>query len=313
MYLTLKPDVSHRRFLSKMPSKAVYQPTDVELRRLFENTLHEFTAHVSSPTDGFSLLRADTPEMPRYLLTLAAIAAHAREAERDELRLCDIGGYYGIVAAAAATFGYETHLVDRYDWLESDHSQLRDWWTSKRLVVHDVDLQTANLRLPSADHEFNVVTLEAVIEHFPHTPRLVLKEIRRILRPDGLLLLDTPNAGALGTRVGFFLHGEGIWATIDELYASDIPFAGHSRCYSRREIVKVLRWSGFEVADLALVDLGLPRKRFQLLGRMRSRSSLGGWLLYDVVYPVIQRWFPGLRNCIWVAARPGLDRKSEGL
>ena len=39
------------------------------------------------------------------------------------------------------------------------------------------------------------------------------------MKPDGLVVVDTPNAGDLGSRIGFLLHGEGLWAPIEDVYS----------------------------------------------------------------------------------------------
>lgn len=53
--------------------------------------------------------------------------------------------------------------------------------------------QTANLvSLPFEDERFDVVVSMQVIEHL-HSPQEFLTECRRVLRPDGVLLISTPN------------------------------------------------------------------------------------------------------------------------
>jgi 2-polyprenyl-3-methyl-5-hydroxy-6-metoxy-1,4-benzoquinol methylase len=47
---------------------------------------------------------------------------------------------------------------------------------------------------------FDMVTMSHVIEHV-HDPAAVLRECRRILAPDGVLLLATPNARSWGHAV----------------------------------------------------------------------------------------------------------------
>lgn len=61
------------------------------------------------------------------------------------------------------------------------------------LDVHCGALEERNLAADS----FDVVTLNHVIEHVPD-PVGLLRECRRILKPDGKLVLATPNTGSLG-------------------------------------------------------------------------------------------------------------------
>lgn len=50
------------------------------------------------------------------------------------------------------------------------------------------------------DSYFDVVTMWHVIEHFPD-PLDTLREVRRILKPDGVIMLSTPNIESLETRL----------------------------------------------------------------------------------------------------------------
>jgi SAM-dependent methyltransferase len=266
-----------------------------ELEPLYQEALASFSAQVTSIPDPFGLMRPDTPEMPRYLATLDAAKELARgRGDAAPLRVCDLGGYFGIITAAIARLGFRGDLVDSYGpLLEGEHTDLREWWADNDLTVRDVDLQAADLRLPFDDDTFDLVTLLAVIEHFPNTPRLVLEEMRRIVKPGGIVVVDTPNAGDLGLRVGFARHGEGLWTPVEEVYFSDVPFHGHSRCYSRRELLQVLDWAGFDPVEVRMFDLAGEAQRRSLLGRV----------LYDHVQPRLAKRFPDLHGYLWISAQ----------
>jgi SAM-dependent methyltransferase len=257
---------------------------DASVRDVFDTSLCDFQQAVDAP-DVFDLHRSDTPEWPRYELTLKAARRHGGG------KLVDLGGYFGVIAHAATRLGYEAHLVDSYGTLGQERPGLADWWARSGITALDIDLQTADLRLPFENDSVDLVTLLAVIEHFPNSPRLVLEEAHRILRPDGILIVDTPNAGYFGTRVGFGLHGGGIWCGVDELYHSDFPFAGHKRCYNRQELVRVLHLAGFGKVDVRLFDLAAE-----------TRPGVSSRLLYDRIYPLLARRWPDLRSYLWTAA-----------
>src|SRR5690606_6983610 len=57
------------------------------------------------------------------------------------------------------------------------------------------DLRQA--QFPAA--QFDAVTMSHVVEHLPE-PIEVLQEVRRILKPDGQLIMTTPNTSSIGHR-----------------------------------------------------------------------------------------------------------------
>lgn len=61
------------------------------------------------------------------------------------------------------------------------------------LPVHHGDLASANF----PDEAFDLITVRHVIEHIPE-PRSFMAELSRLLRPDGMLIVETPNSDALG-------------------------------------------------------------------------------------------------------------------
>jgi SAM-dependent methyltransferase len=58
--------------------------------------------------------------------------------------------------------------------------------------------------LPFDDHSFDVVIAGEVLEHLQF-PSAVVTELRRVLRPDGILLGSVPNAFRLRNRLTFLL------------------------------------------------------------------------------------------------------------
>lgn len=262
----------------------------------FENSVRQFLELVGPTVDHAKLAELPSPEARRYIKTLNWLEMHyPRSDSATSLpRVCDLGGYFGIISHSIRSLGYDVDLVDNYSRISgSEMRALQRWWEVARISPHHCDLQDPELELPFADSSFDVVALLAVIEHFASSPRLVLQETYRILRPGGHLILDTPHAGALGVRLGFLLHGEGVWSNIDDFYAGDIPYWGHKRCYSRRELEYILREAGFQTVT---VDL------FELAGRDHSRSWRGR-LLYDYLAPLSCLLVPDLHNYVWVIAK----------
>ena len=64
--------------------------------------------------------------------------------------------------------------------------------TSRRTDAHYHFSRAAGERLPFREHSVDLVILVEVIEHLPQ-PELTLREIARVLRPGGRLVMTTPN------------------------------------------------------------------------------------------------------------------------
>lgn len=85
------------------------------------------------------------------------------------------------------------------------------------------------------DHAFDVVTMWDVLEHV-HDPHAVLCEIRRILKPDGLLVVRVPNLASL--EAGVF--GK-YWAGLD------LP--RHLYVFTPASLTRMLARAGLEVVS----------------------------------------------------------------
>jgi SAM-dependent methyltransferase len=278
--------------VTRLPSHPHHRTN--ESAELFDRTVAHFLQHVGRQVDYANLAETPSPELPRYIKTFDWLRRNLREsASAEPLRVCDLGGYLGLVGGAISQLGYVVDLVDDYRSVPADSlTALQSWWSDRGMTAHSVDLQHPALRLPFTDATFDVVTLLAVVEHFASSPRIVLEEAHRILRPGGHIVIDTPHAGALGVRLGFLLHGEGLWSSIDDFYLSELPFWGHKRCYSRRELEWILQMASFEVKEVQL---------FELAGN-RHRRSLKATIFYEYLAPLLLRVVRDLHSYVWIVA-----------
>jgi SAM-dependent methyltransferase len=107
---------------------------------------------------------------------------------------------------------------------------------------------------PFPDRHFDVVTAFEVIEHVVSTPRRLLRESARVLKPGGLLYLGTPNVCA--------------WAKVRRLFSQVHPYdAGaysldfherHPMChvyeYDPWTLQQIVKSEGFEIVECATWD-----------------------------------------------------------
>jgi SAM-dependent methyltransferase len=103
--------------------------------------------------------------------------------------------------------------------------------------------------IPLSDNSVDVAIAGEILEHLTDARRF-LREVRRVLRSDGYLLLSVPNIVSLKYRFAFLCgHIPALAAKADYTYLPDNPAypRGHVRDYSFREVRKVLWDQGFRV------------------------------------------------------------------
>jgi SAM-dependent methyltransferase len=101
------------------------------------------------------------------------------------------------------------------------------------------------------DSYFDVVTLNHVLEHIPD-PNEELREIRRILKDGGTLLLSTPNIDSLQFKI-----------SKERWFGLDLP--RHLYYYSYETIVTMLEKNGFDVVKVTYPLLDFPLDFFHSL------------------------------------------------
>lgn len=137
-----------------------------------------------------------------------------------------------------------------------------------------VPLATANAAsLPFRDGSVHAVTAQHLVEHLTSFAA-ICREWRRVLQPNGLLIIATPNAGFVDPSV------------------YDDP--SHVEIYSGESLRAALEPSGFKVLDIR--SLGLPW--FRQYGGLP-----GGWRMRRAV----------LRNARLLSQLPGLLWKGQTL
>ncbi|MGH7785812.1 MAG: class I SAM-dependent methyltransferase [Candidatus Binatia bacterium] len=148
-------------------------------------------------------------------------------------RLLEIGCACGFLLLAARERGFAAQGVEMSAWASGHARQ-----------AFGLDVRTGTLEaqgLP-ADH-FDAVVLADVIEHL-FDPRATLREIHRILRPGGRLLLLTPDVGSVMAR----LFGPRWWGLLDD----------HYFYFSRPTLERLLNDEGFAVERVSALGRVFP-------------------------------------------------------
>ncbi len=129
------------------------------------------------------------------------------------------------------------------------HSQelnYRDLTTGEKLLQRfSFDhFNTEEDDFPYPDETFDVVVFAEIIEHLLNDPCRVLREIHRVLKPNGKIILTTPNVARL-ENVARLIAGENIY----DPYSGYGAYGRHNREYTRHELVQLLQFEGFLPED----------------------------------------------------------------
>lgn len=165
------------------------------------------------------------------------------------------------VGCATGVFLHELRKTGGWQTFGIDISETALKYARQRLQL---DVFVGELREAQfADNQFDVVTFWDVIEHVPE-PLKTLKEVARILKDDGILVINTPNSESLAAK----LWGKQ-WA------GWDIP--RHLQLFSRSNIELLLSQANFQDFDWpsfpAEQDLFILSAERKFLSRVKSRLA----------------------------------------
>jgi ubiquinone/menaquinone biosynthesis C-methylase UbiE len=190
-----------------------------------------YTSPLPSPEDLADLYSQDyyvannprllSGDLPRILLQRIVLGQREKALlGRPPGRILDIGCGNGDFLAHLAHLGWEIYGTE----FSTAACGLAE---GRGVRVHHGDLTSA--RFPS--NFFDVVTLWHVLEHLPE-PREELEEIKRVLRADGLVVVEVPNSASPTLR----MCGE-------QWYPLDVPL--HLQHFTPRTLVRLLQTEGF--------------------------------------------------------------------
>jgi SAM-dependent methyltransferase len=168
---------------------------------------------------------------------------------RQTNRLLDIGCGAGNLLEAARKNGWNAHGLDVAQ-------QAVDHVRSRGFEVFQGELKDAHW----PEQHFDVITAAEILEHLPE-PRLLVKEVARLLRPGGLFWTTTPHARGLSARV-LGLKWRCIWPP------------EHLQLFSARGLKSLLRDAGFRQIHVRTTG-GNPIEIFHAMGYKQDAPKAG--------------------------------------
>ncbi len=162
--------------------------------------------------------------------------------------LLDIGAHYMHGLLGAYYLGYKKLFGIDLDIFNSITIQRAK---SIEATLKNCDLSKNNI--PFEKEVFDIILLAETLEHLNFHPDKVFKEISRILKSGGEIIITTPNIVRLNNRLKLIL-GKSIHQDIKKEYTPGT----HYREYSVREIMYLLNKNNIDIKKLKYVDFNYP-------------------------------------------------------
>lgn len=283
-----------------------------KVKLLLDRTIETFPENV--------ICKGINRNYPLYNFVLRKVLLPLISANPTVSKVLDVGAGVGIYSLILAKMGLKCHAIDT--WAEYDDSNSmgpRDKILS-RLEKNKVSVLYCDILkspLPFADGSFDLVLFTDVLEHFVASKK-VLKEISRILRRGGFLVIETPNAACLQNRLRL-LFGKSVYSNLEYWFNAE-PYFGHIREYSIGEIHQMLKWTDIQPQKGFLTSSSKIATEISIRKHRTSDSTtwLDSWSsreyipefrvrspadLAKAVYLGLTFLFPALRETIIVLGR----------
>lgn len=227
---------------------------------------------------------SSTQEREYFLIHEAryrTILNHIQHAD-SRLKILDVGCYPYHLGAALEAMGHDVYGIS------SSHEPIH----SPKVKVCNIETE----RFGFSDNIFDLVICTEVIEHLPQSPVHALKEMRRVTKKDGRLLVTTPNIARSINRLKLLL-GKSVTYPVSQLLEDNgrgsIIYHRHNREYTLRELTRLMEFAGWHVHTAEYFVSYTPMRR-----RSRPDSlflKLGKWTNY-----LLMEAFPPLRDTLFV-------------
>ncbi len=153
-----------------------------------------------------------------------ALKKHKKLLPKKGAKVLDIGTAGGAFLDAAIKFGYDAYGME-------PSQDLTNRGKARGLRIEQGTIESHNFQ----NESFDLICLWDVIEHLPD-PKASLLEIKKLLKKDGILLINYPDIGTTQAKIA----GKRFWWLISV----------HLHHFSRKSISNICDKTGFEVFHL---------------------------------------------------------------
>lgn len=218
----------------------------------------------------------------RYHFILEQIEETAKE---KKLRILDIGCFPYHIGKALELLGHEVFGISSY------HEPIKQ----KNIAILNVEKD----KFPYENNSFDMVLLNEVIEHLPQSPIISLKEIHRVTKKGGYIMITTPNISRSINRVKAML-GKSIMYPIDVFFEEDGRgnniYHRHNREYTLSELETLVAKTSWKIEKKSYFTSYTP---------FRKRTVPDPWFLFfgKFINYLLMCVIPFLRDTLFILGK----------
>ena len=224
-------------------------------------------------------------EFIRYAKTLDFLFNKSKE--QYIKHILDIGFFIPVIPICLAKLGFAVSSIEKLSYYDGALDKIIEY-TIKHYRIELIDEDLFDFK-PKEKRYYDSILLLAVIEHLHGSPRFILNTIKKLLKLEGYLVLDTPNISSLTKRIVFLVKGKPPNPHFKDYFYSEYPFSGHNREYTLDDVLFALNATGFNIVKIETFYHSLLKPK-----------SIKAKLLYYLEKIGPQSWKP----YIWTVAQP---------
>ena len=276
----------------------VVMPDESEFDRVYLQTMNELSAtwgaemqqeiarhNVAWHPDRMNFGEYLRCSLIRYRKAYAALVSI------DVRSVCDVGGFLGVFPVTLARMGFDVAMTESRGYYSNAFDAVFEFIAAEGVEIVDLDLFSEPAE--SLVKRYDAVTLMAVLEHFPHSHRQAMSNVKKLLEASGHLYVEVPNI-AFWPKRWRMLFGYSPLVAVEDKFESAVPFIGHHHEFTVEDLASLVKAAGFVPTRQWLFNYSRPR--IDSWQKLRWRISPAGW--GENIADVIYRLSPECRECI---------------
>lgn len=241
-----------KKIINEAAFEKIYMEYLTYLSRYINDDLQQRIARNNNGFAGFDLIGYYRREWKKYFFAYQCIARNIKGKT-----ICDCGGFLGVFAYVLVRFGYQVSIIEALKYYDNVFDPLYDFLKENSIKVIDCDMFDRNGISEDLAGKFDLVCAMDVIEHYPHSLKYFIGNMKFLAGGDKHLFLITPNIAVLHNRWRFLVGGIAPVSDIELIYKSEIPYTGHCHEMTMTDLEKIAKLSNLEIIEKEYVDCGI--------------------------------------------------------